>query len=107
MNSLVIELSLETLKRLEVEAARQSRSPEEVAARLLEEQLVKVPSEPESEREQVRHILKEAGLLSELGDNLRTRIDRTVRHEDVVAALGRAGGKPLSKIILEQRGSKQ
>lgn len=103
---LAIEVDPELLQRLQAAAQRQE-SLERVAVTLLEESLMPAPPVEESERERVRRALEEAGLLSEIGDHLRTRIDRAVRHEEVVAALGRAGGKPLSEIILEQRGPKE
>ena len=61
---------------------------------------------PASERERARQVLRAAGLLTELGPNLRRLADSTVRLEDVQAALARAGGKTLSEIVLEQRGPK-
>ena len=54
----------------------------------------------------MRQALRAAGLLVELSPTLRARIDPTVRQEDVEASLARAGGKPLSEIVLEQRGPK-
>ena len=61
---------------------------------------------PDSDRERARQVLRAAGLLTELGPNLRKLADSTVRLEDVQAALARAGGKTLSEIVLEQRGPK-
>jgi len=59
-----------------------------------------------SNRERVRQALRAAGLLTDLGPNMRRLADPAVRLEDVNAALARAGGKPLSEIVLEQRGPK-
>jgi hypothetical protein len=44
--------------------------------------------------------------LAELGPELSARADPTISLEEVRASLDRAGGKPLSEIILEQRGPK-
>ena len=63
-------------------------------------------AKPDSERERARQVLRAAGLLTELGPNLRKLADSTVRLEDVQAALARVGGKTLSEIVLEQRGPK-
>jgi hypothetical protein len=62
---------------------------------------------PDSDRERARQALHAAGLLTGLGPDLRRLADPTVRLEDVEAALARAGGKTLSEIVLEQRGSKE
>jgi len=107
MSALTLELSPELLRRLQVEATRRQAPLEQTVVTLLEEHLVPKAEPEESERDKVRRILGEAGLLSEIGDSLRARIDHTVRHEDVVAALSRTGGKPLSEIVLEQRGSRE
>jgi len=64
-------------------------------------------AKPDSDREKARQSLYAAGLLTELGPNLRGLADPTVRLENVRAALGRAGGKTRSEIVLEQRGPKE
>lgn len=107
MSTLTVELSPELLERLQAEANQRQEPPERTAVTLLEERLTPPAKPEESEREKVRRVLRETGLLSELSPGLRARIKQTVRHEDVVTALDRAGGKPLSEIILEQRGLKE
>jgi hypothetical protein len=62
---------------------------------------------PDNDRERAHQALRTAGLLTEPGPNLRKLADPMVRLEDVEAALARAGGKTLSEIVLEQRGSKE
>lgn len=62
------------------------------------------PARPESDRERACQALCAAGLLTDLGPNLRRLANPMVRLESVRAALGRAGGKTLSEIVLEQRG---
>jgi hypothetical protein len=57
-----------------------------------------------AEREAIRRILQAAGRLGALGPGLRQRIIPGVTLKEVQESLARAGGKPLSEIILEQRG---
>lgn len=62
-------------------------------------------SDAETERKKLARLLRQAGMLSEIGPRMRRLIETTpVNHDKVVAILTRAGGKPLSEIILEQRG---
>ena len=61
-----------------------------------------------SEREQFTEALRAAGMLTELGPEMKKRAEQcTVTLEEVRASLDRAGGKPLSEIIIEQRGPKE
>ena len=103
MSTLTLTLTPTIFRRLQERAERAGRPPAKVAEDLLAEQLTS-PAEGETEREQVARVLRRAGLLSELGPELPPPIDPTVRPEEVVTALARAGGKPLSQIVLEQRG---
>lgn len=107
MMTLTLELAPEAYRRLYEEAHRQGKSPQLVAQEWLIERLVPLRSAPHSNREQVRLALHAAGLLVELSPNLRLRADPTLYLEDVEASLARAGGKPLSEIVLEQRGPKR
>ncbi len=62
---------------------------------------------PEDEQEHVRQILREAGLLTELGPELKKRAESsTATLEEVRAIFDRVGGPSLSEIVLEQRRSK-
>ena len=107
MTNLTVELPPEIYRRLHEEASRQGKSPQLVAQEWLIERLSPLPPAPNSNREQVRLALRAAGLLVELSPDLRLRADPTVHLEDVEASLARAGGKPLSEIVLEQRGPKR
>ena len=51
--------------------------------------------------------LRDAGLLTELAPGLRELAEPSVSLQEVIAILDRAGGKPLSEMVLEQRRSKE
>ena len=65
------------------------------------------PSSPANERERGREILRAAGLLTELGPELKKRADSTISLDYVREALARAERPSLSEIVLEQRRSKE
>ena len=106
MTVLTLKLPPQVYRRLHEEAARLGKPPQVVAEEWLAERLTPPTAAPDSDRERARQALRAAGLLSELGPNLCRLADPTVRLENVRAALGRAGGKTLSEIVLEQRGPK-
>ena len=106
MKVLNLELPPQVYRRLREEAARLGKPPQVVAQEWLVERLTLPTTEPSSDRERARQALRAAGLLTELGPNLRRLADPRVRLEDVSAALNRTGGKTLSEVILEQRGPK-
>jgi len=107
MAILTLEVPSNLYERLSEEANRQGKSPQLIAQELLVERLTTLKPAIEDEREKVRQILRDAGLLSELGPNLRQRAEAsTATLEEVRNALNRAGGKPLSDIVLEQRRSR-
>ena len=54
----------------------------------------------------VREVLHNTGRLRELSPHLQQMIVPGVTLEQVREALGRAAGKPLSEIVIEQRGPK-
>lgn len=104
MTTLIVELPPELYRRLHQEADRLGKPPQTIARDWLVERLASLTSEAVDNRQRVRQALRAAGLLAELSRGLRMRIDPMVPLEAVEAALARAGGKPLSEIILEQRG---
>jgi hypothetical protein len=62
---------------------------------------------PVSEREQVRAALRAAGKLAELTPGEKAiAAQATLTLDEARAILNRAGGKPLSEIVLEMRGPK-
>jgi hypothetical protein len=107
MTTLTLELPPEAYRRLHEEADRQGKSPQLMAQEWLIERLSPLNPVPDNTREQVRLALHAAGLLVDLSPDLCRRADPTVHPEDVEASLARAGGKPLSEIVLEQRGPKE
>lgn len=104
MTALTIELPAEILERLRIEAARVGKPAEVLASEWLAERLQPFPP---SERERAREVLRAAGLLTELGPELKRRAaEATLSLEEIQEILSRAGGKPLSEIVIEQRGPK-
>lgn len=104
MATLTIDLPTDLYDRLRAEAERAGQLPEDVARAWLAERL---PPPATSDREKVREALRAAGLLAELGPEMKKRAARsTATLEEVSAMLERAGGRPLSEIVLEQRGPK-
>jgi hypothetical protein len=108
MTNLIVDLPPDIYQKLQ-EQARQSGKPAELVAReWLAERLAAAPA-PMSERERAREALRAAGLLVEFTEEEKERAKAavTMTLEEVRAALDRAGGKPLSEIILEMRGPKE
>jgi hypothetical protein len=106
MATLTLELPPEAYHRLHEEANRLGKPPQVVAQEWLIERLsISIPA-PDNAREIMRRALRAAGLLVEQSPRLQRHADRQVRLEDVEASLARVGGKPLSEIVLEQRGPK-
>lgn len=114
MGTLTLELSPELLERLQAEAEQRQEPVERTAAALLEERLVPAPEPEESEREKVRRVLREAGLLSELSPTLRTLSEDLARQLGSEEEMERRRRElrsrqlvpPLSQDILDMRGPK-
>lgn len=100
MTTLTLELPKDLLRFLQKRAVERGEELQEAALQILERELA---AEAKSERERVTEVLQTAGLIRPLSEELRQMIDPTVTHEEVEAAFARAGGKPLSEIIIEQR----
>ena len=106
MTALTLDLPPDLYERLRVEAERQGQPPEAVARAWLAERLPASPAT--SDRERSIAAMQAAGLLTEPSAAMRARASRaTMTLEEVSDALDRAGGKPLSEIVLEQRGPKE
>jgi hypothetical protein len=109
MTTLMLELAPELYERLRQKAERDGESVEDTVRELLIERLA-LSAEPttKSEREVAREALRAAGLLAELSPEEKKRAARsTATLEEVRIALDKVGGKPLSELILEMRGSKE
>jgi hypothetical protein len=101
-----LNLSPELDQRLRWQANRAGKSTASMVQEWVAERPAAEPAPPLDEREHVTQVLRAAGMLAELGPELRARADPSISLEEVCASLDRAGGKPLSEIILEQRGPK-
>lgn len=113
MTTLTIDLPADVYERLRAAASQQGKPVEEVAQAWLVEHSTHArtdlpPPAPAGERERAIAVLRDAGLLAESGPDLKARAARsTLTLEEARAILDRAGGKPLSEIIIEMRGPKE
>lgn len=108
MTRLILDLPPELYERLQTEADQQGKSAQDVIEEWLAERLAWPPPAPPGERERAIEALHAAGLLAELSPEENVRAEQaTMTLEEVRAALDRAGGKPLSELILEMRGPKE
>lgn len=105
-DEVIVRLPADLQLRLWREASRIGKSASTLAQEWLAERLATVPAPEPDERARVTEILRTSGMLVELDPELQERADPTISLAKVQAALDRAGGKPLSQIILEQRGPK-
>lgn len=105
MTTLTIDLPASVYERLRTVAEQKHITIEAVA----QEWLVEKSSGPVTgERERLRAALRAAGRLGELSLEEKQRAAHsTLTLEEARAILDRAGGKPLSEIILEMRGPKE
>lgn len=106
MTTLTLELPPQIYQQLRERAERLGKSPQAIVREWLIERLSSPNSEPVSDREKVRAALRTAGLRIEMSPALRARVNPSLSLEEVETALAKAGGTPLSEIILEQRGPK-
>jgi len=103
---IVLRLPVKPYRRLQ-EWARQTGKTPELLTREIVEQALQEPSRlPVPSPQTARQILQAAGRVQPLSPTLQRRIIPGVTLEEVRTALERAGGQPLSEIILEQRGVK-
>ena len=111
MTALILDLPPEMYAQLRAEAERQGKPPEGIAREWLAERLEPHAAAPNAkidqptERERVRAALRAADLLIEATPEQLVWVETNeVTLDEVRSALDRTGGKPLSEIILEQRG---
>jgi hypothetical protein len=100
----IIKLSPRHYQLLQGIALKMGKAPETLSREILEQALQQTTMEPPPDREAVRLVLRAAGRAQSLSPALRQRIIPGVTLEEVQESLAQAGGKPLSEIILEQRG---
>jgi alkylation response protein AidB-like acyl-CoA dehydrogenase len=106
MTTLTLELAPELYEQLRAEAERHGKTAQAMAQDWLTERLTP-PIAPPGERERAVEALRAAGLLAELSpEEKQLAHQSTATLEEVQEALNRAGGKPLSEIVLEMRGPK-
>lgn len=106
LSEVILHLPVDLYQRLRWEAYRAGKPAPIMAQEWLAERLAAAPPPELDERARVTEVLRASGMLVELDPELMRRADPTISLEAVQAALDRAGGKPLSQIILEQRGPK-
>lgn len=111
MSTLVLELPQNLLQRLEIEAEQRRQPLEEVAITLISSGLTSAPA-PDSHRQRIQEVLREAGLLWEPSPSLRAYMaqleNKLGTQEDREAELRRLRSMklepPLSQDIIEMRG---
>ena len=105
MTTLTLDLPPDVYQRLHAEAKRLGKPAETVVRDVLAEHLAPAPM---SERERAREVLRAAGLLAEPSEEMKKlAAQSTLTLEEARLILDRAGGKPLSEVILEMRGPKK
>jgi hypothetical protein len=108
MTTLTLELPAELYNKLNAEAACLDTPIQTVAQKILAAGLAGESSATMNEREKAIAVLREAGLLREYSNEEKQRAASCkVTLEEVQAALDKAGGTPLSEVIIEMRGSKE
>lgn len=108
MTLLTLELPADLYDRLRHRAARIGKTPQQLAEGLLVQELTGPPGDNNSEREKVTEVLGAAGLLTSLTLEEKQRAESSaLTLTEVQTALDRAGGKPLSQVIIEMRGPKE
>jgi hypothetical protein len=109
MTTLILDIPAELYEQLDAEARRLQKPAQLIAQELLKEKLDRLHAKPvQTEHEQLVSVLKQAGLLAEPGPamvHLAARPRATL--EEAHRAFARSEGKPLSEIVLEQRGPKE
>lgn len=106
MTILTIEVPPQVYERLHTVAQQRHTTIENVAREWLVEQ--STDAGPLSERDRATAALRAAGLLTELSPEEKARAAQsTLTLDEARAILDRAGGKPLSEIVLEMRGPKE
>ncbi|MDP2937082.1 MAG: hypothetical protein Q8O86_11400 [Dehalococcoidia bacterium] len=103
MSTIVINVPQETYRRLQEEARKAGKAPEVLTRELLE---ISLQAREESRQRTARGILQASERARPLGERLRNKIIPGVTLDEVRESLTKAGGPPLSEIVLTQRGAK-
>lgn len=102
MSQITIEIDQAVYEQLRREADRIGKPAAVLAGDLLRERLF---APVLAERERAREVLRAAGLLVEPTPEMRAiAAQSTATLEEIQAIFARVGGKPLSELVLEQRG---
>lgn len=104
MATITLTLPGETYRLLEERGRKSGKLPREVLLEVLEEALKKNASDFRGPTRSVGQILAATGRLRALSPYLQDKIIAGVSLKEVKASMQKAGGKPLSIIIMEQRG---
>ncbi len=105
MSALVIDLNAAQRALLRAVAQQVGKREEELVAEWVDDQLSKQSAL--SEQARGIEVLRQAGMLTELGPELQQLADEsTITLEEIHAIFKRIGGKSLSEIVIEQRGPK-
>jgi predicted DNA-binding protein len=103
MSTITVELSPEVYARLARHAKEKGKAPDEYSRELLEKALSPVTYPQRSAKE----VLKEAGMVVELGDELLQYISDDVPSlDEVVEIFSTTTGPSLTEILEQQRGPK-
>ncbi|MDP2935538.1 MAG: hypothetical protein Q8O86_03505 [Dehalococcoidia bacterium] len=103
MTIIVVNIAQETYRRLQEEARKVGKAPEALTRELLE---MSLQAREEARQGTARGVLQASGRVRPLGETLRRKIIPGVTRDEVRASLAKAGGPPLSEIVLRQRGAK-
>jgi hypothetical protein len=105
MTTVTLELSSDIYQQLYDKSHQQGRTVEKMIQEWIIEHIASPP--PTNLREQARQILNTAGLETQLSPELQKLAENsTVTLEQVQAAFAKAGGQPLSEMVIEMRGHK-
>ncbi|HAI68496.1 MAG TPA: hypothetical protein DCM38_03555 [Gammaproteobacteria bacterium] len=105
MTTVTLEFSSDIYQQLYDKSHQQGGTVEKLVKDWIIEHLASPP--PKDLPEQARQILKTAGLHTGLSFELQKQAENsTATLEQVQAAFARAGGQPLSEMVIEMRGPK-
>jgi len=105
MTTITLEFSYDIYQQLSDQSHQQGKAIEKMIQEWIIEHIASPP--PKDSREQAHQLLKTAGLHTELSPELQKLAENsTATLEQVQAAFARAGGQPLSEMVIEMRGPK-